>query len=77
MNDLEQRLVALDLLIYRSKERKEKQKADIKRVKSYKGDTDEAEKLYATSKKSLESAKQERKSIIVRLLKAQKAAAKK
>jgi hypothetical protein len=77
MNDLETRLVALDLLIARTKPLKERQEADLKRIKSYKGDNGAAKELLAKTKKSLKAAKTERKAIIVKLLKAQDAAAKK
>ena len=77
MNDLEKRLVVLDLLIARTKPLKERQEADLKKVNSYKGDTDGAKELLAKTKKSLKSAKTERKTILAKLLKAQDAAAKK
>jgi hypothetical protein len=77
MNDLETRLVALDLLIARTKPLKERQEADLKRIKSYKGDNGAAKELFAKTKKAWKSAKTERKAIIVKLLKAQDAAAKK
>ena len=77
MNDLEKRLVALDLLVARMKPLKDRQEADLKKVKSYKGDTDGAKELLAKTKKSLKSAKTERKGIIAKLLKAQDAAPKK
>jgi hypothetical protein len=74
VNDLEKRLVALDLLVARTKPLKDQQEADLKKVKSYKGDTDGAKQLLAETKKSLKSAKAERKGIIAKLLKAQDAA---
>src|SRR4051794_21473296 len=77
MNDLDTRLVALDLLIARTKPLKERQKADLKKIKSYKGDNGAAKELLAKTKKALKSAKAERKTIIVKLLKAQDAARKK
>jgi len=49
----------------------------LKRLKSYKADGGAAKKLLDKTKKSLKSAKAERKAIIVKLLKAQDAAAKK
>jgi len=77
MTDLEQRLVALDLLIARTKPLRERQEKDLKKVTSYKGDTQAAKDLLAKTKKALKSAKTERKGIIAKLLKAQDAAAKK
>jgi hypothetical protein len=77
MNDLEKRLVALDLLVARTKFLKDRQEADLKKVKSYKGETDGAKELLAKTKKSLKSAKTERKAIIAKLLKAQDVAARK
>lgn len=74
MNDLEKRLVALDLLVARMKPLKDRQEADLKKVKSYKGDADSAKELLAKTKKTLKSAKTERKAIIAKLLKAQDAA---
>jgi hypothetical protein len=76
MNDLERRLVALDLLIARTKPMKDQQESDLKRVKSYKGDSSAAKELLAKTTKELKSAKDERKAIIVKLLKAQAAVAK-
>ena len=76
MNDVEKRLVALDLLIARTKPIKEHQKADLKKVKSYKGDTGQAMKLLEQTKKALKAAKTERKVILSKLLKAQEATAK-
>jgi hypothetical protein len=73
MNDLEKRLVVLDLLIARIKPLKDRQEADLAKIKSYKGDTDRAKDLLTKTKKSLKSAKTERKSIIAKLLKAQDA----
>ena len=75
MKDLEKRLVALDLLVARTKPLKDRQEADLKKVKSYKGETDGAKDLLAKTKKSLKAAKTERKSIITKLLKAQDGAA--
>ena len=77
MNNLEQRLVALDVLIARTKPIKVRQEKDLKRLKSYKADGGAAKKLLDKTKKSLKSAKAERKAIIAKLLKAQDAAAKK
>jgi hypothetical protein len=77
MNDLEKRLVALDLLVVRTKFLKDRQEADLKKVKSYKGETDGARKLLAKTKMSLKSAKTGRKAIIAKLLKAQDVAARK
>jgi hypothetical protein len=77
MNDLEKRLVKLDLLIARTTPLKDRQKADLKKVKSYKGDTTEAKELLAQTKKALKAAKAGRKAIIGQLLKAEAAAAKK
>ena len=77
MNDLEKRLVALDLLVARTKPLKDRQEADLKKVKSYKGDADGTKELLAKTKKSLKSAKTERKAIIAKLLKAQDAASRK
>jgi hypothetical protein len=77
MNDLEKRLIALDLLVARAKPLKDRQEADLRKVKSYKGDTNKAKDLLAKTKKSLKAAKTERKGIIAKLLKAQDAAAKK
>jgi len=73
MNEMEKRLVVLDLLIARMKPLKDRQEADLKKVKSYKGDTDSVKVLLAKTKKSLKSAKTERKGIIAKLLKAQDA----
>ena len=77
MNDLEKRLVALDLLVARMKPLKEKQGAELKQIKSYKGDAEKAKELFAKTKKLLKSAKTERKGIIAKLLKAQDEAARK
>ena len=77
MNDLEKRLVALDLLIARTKPLKDLQEADLKKVKSYKGDADGAKALLSKTKKSLKSAKTERKAIVAKLLKAQDVAGRK
>ena len=71
MDDLEKRLVGLDLLIAQTKPLKDRQKADLKRVKSYKGNTREAEELLAQTKRALRAAKAGRKAIIGKLLKAQ------
>jgi hypothetical protein len=76
MNDLEKRLVVLDLLIARTKPLREQQERDLEKVKSYKGDFKEAKQLLAKTKQGLKSAKTERKSIIAKLLKAEDAAAK-
>lgn len=43
MNDLETRLVALDLLIARTRPLKDQQEKDQRKVKVYKGDTSEAQ----------------------------------
>jgi hypothetical protein len=77
MNELQKRLVALDLLIARTKPLKKRQENDLKKVKSFKADDVAASELLATTKKFLKSAKTERKAIIVKLLKAQDAAARK
>jgi predicted nucleic acid-binding Zn-ribbon protein len=77
MNDLETRLVALDLLMARTRPLRDKQQSDLKKVKSYKGETAGAKELLNKTKKSLKAAKTERKSIIAKLLKAQDAVAKK
>jgi hypothetical protein len=77
MTDLERRLVVLDLLIARTKPLRERQEKDLKKVKSYKGDTQAAKELLASTTKGLKSAKSERKAIIAKLIKAQEAAAKK
>ena len=74
MNDLEKRLVALDLLIARTKPMKELQEKALKKISSYKGDGTAAKELLANTKKELKSAKKERKAIIVKLLKTQNAA---
>jgi hypothetical protein len=74
MNDLEKRLVALDLLIALTKPLKDRQKAALKQIKSYKGDAEKAKPLLAKTTKTLKSAKTERKGIIAKLLKAQDAA---
>ena len=77
MHDLEKRLVALELLIARTKLLRDRQEADLKKVKSYKGDADAAQELLAKTKKTFKSAKTERKGIIAKLLKAQDAESKK
>lgn len=77
MNKLEKRLVALDLLIARMKPQRERQERDLKKVKSYKGDFEEAKELLAKTKQGLKAAKTERKSIIAKLIKAENTAAKK
>jgi hypothetical protein len=77
MDDVEKRLVALDLLIARTKPIKERQKADLKKVESYKGDAAQAKKLLAHTKKTLKAARTERRIVLSKLLKAQEAAAKK
>jgi multidrug resistance efflux pump len=77
MNELEQRLVSLDLTIARSKPMRDQQEKDLKRVKSYKADGVAAKELLDRTKKTLKSAKAERKAIIAKLLKAADAAAKK
>jgi hypothetical protein len=74
MNNLEKRLVALDLLVARTKPLKDRQETDLKQIKSYKGDTDKAKEFLAKTKKLLKSAKTERKAIIAKLSKAQDAA---
>jgi hypothetical protein len=74
MDDLEKRLIALELLIARTKPLKERQAEDLKKVKSYKGDIIGTKELLVKSKKTLESAKTERKGIIAKLLKAEDAA---
>ena len=74
MDDLEKRLVALDLLVARTKPLKARQEAELKQIKSYKGDAEKAKELLANTKKSLKSAKAERKGIIAKLLKAHDAA---
>ena len=76
MNDLEKRLVALDLLIARMKPMKELHEKALKKIESYKGDATAAKELRANTKKELKSAKNERKAIIVKLLNVQNAAAK-
>jgi hypothetical protein len=73
MTELEQRLVALDLLIARTKPVRERQERDLKKVRAYKGDTQEAKDLLAQTEKGMKSAKSERKAIIAKLLKAQDA----
>jgi multidrug resistance efflux pump len=77
MNELEQRLVSLDLTIARTKPMRDQQEKDLKRVKSYKADGVAAKELLDRTKKTLKSAKTERKTIIAKLLKAADAAAKK
>jgi hypothetical protein len=77
MNDLETRLLALDLSIARSKSIRDKQESDLKKVKSYKGDGAAAEELLDKTKRSLKAAKTERKTIIEKLLKAENVAARK
>jgi hypothetical protein len=77
MNDLEKRLVALDLLVARTKPLRDRQETDLKKVKSYKGDANGARELLAKTEKTLKSAKTERRGIIAKLLKAQDAEAKK
>ena len=77
MNDLETRLVALDLLIARSRLLRDTQESDLKKLKSYKGESAAAKELLDKTKKSMKTAKTERKTIIAKLLKAQDAAAKK
>jgi multidrug resistance efflux pump len=77
MNELEQRLVGLDLIIARTKPLRDRQEKDLKRVKSYKADGVAAKELLDQTKKTLKSAKAERKAIIAKLLKAADAAAKK
>ena len=57
MNDLETRLVALDLVIARTRPLRDKQESDLKKVKSYKGGGKAAAELLAHTKKSLKSAK--------------------
>jgi hypothetical protein len=76
MNELENRLVALDLLIARTKPVRERQEKDLKKVKSYKGRAKEAKELLDKTKKALKAAKTERKAIITKLLKAEDAARK-
>ena len=73
MNDLEQRLITLDLLIARTKPLRKRQESDLKKVNSYKGDSKKAKELLAETKTLLKQSKAERKSIIVKLLKAQDA----
>ena len=73
MNDLEKRLVDLDLLIARKKPQKDQQKKDLKKVKSYKADSMAAKELLEKTKKSLRVAKSERKVVITKLLKARDA----
>ena len=77
MNKLEKRLVVLDLLIASSKKIKERQKDDLKRVKSYKGNHADAEKLLDTTSKIIKKAKKERQDIIAKLIKAEGAVTKK
>jgi len=76
MNDLNMRLVALDLMIARTKPMKDRQERELKKVRGYKGDDGAAKELLSKIKKSLKSAKTERKTIIAKLLKAQDTAAK-
>jgi hypothetical protein len=45
MNDLEARLVSLDLLIARTRLLKDQQEKDLRKVKSYRGDNAEAKEL--------------------------------
>ena len=71
MNELEKRLVVLDLLIARMKPLREQQEKDLKKVKSYKADGVAAQEFLDKTKKSLKSAKNERKAIIAKLLKAE------
>jgi hypothetical protein len=73
MTDIEKRLVALDILITRTKAAKESQKSDLKRVKSYKGDSVEAVKLLEATRKTLSRVKKERDGIIAKLIKAEEA----
>ena len=77
MNELEKRLVSLDLTIARTRPLRDQQEKDLKRVKSYKSDGIAAKELLDHTKKALKSAKAERKAIIAKLLKAADAAAKK
>jgi hypothetical protein len=77
MNDLETRLVALDLKIARTKPLRSRQKNDLKKLKSYKADHAAAKQLLEQTKQTLKSAKTERKAIIAKLLKAADGAAKK
>ena len=62
------------MLVARTKPLKNRQEADLKKVKSYKGDTDGTKEFLAKTKKLLKPAKTERKGIIAKLLKAQDAA---
>jgi len=71
MNEPEKRLVVLDLLIARSKATKERQKRDLKRVKSYKGDDGGAQKLLDVTRKTIKKAKKERDGIIAKLIKSE------
>ena len=77
MNNLEMRLVALDLIIARMKPLKDRQEKDLNKVRGYKGDDAAVKELLSKTKKSLKSAKTERKAIIAKLLKAQDMAARK
>lgn len=77
MNELEKRLVSLDLMITRTKPLRDQQETDLKRVKSYKADGVAAKELLDQTKEALKSAKTERKAIIAKLLKAADAAAQK
>ena len=71
MNEPEKRLVVLDLLIARSKATKERQKRDLKRVKSYKVDDGGAQKLLDVTRKTIKKAKKERDGIIAKLIKSE------
>ena len=61
----------------RSKVLKERQESDLKKVKSYKGNSKAAKDLLTATKAALKNAKTERKGIITKLLKAQDAVGKK
>ena len=77
MNELEKRLVVLDLLIARTKPIRERQEKDLKKVKSYNGNDADARTLLNVTKKALKTAKTERKAIIAKLLKTENVAVKK
>jgi hypothetical protein len=62
--------MTLDLLIAHSKVIKERQKRDLEKIKSYKGDPKEARALLAETKKTLLAARADRKALIAILLKA-------
>ena len=68
MNELEKRLVALDLQLIRGKESKRKAKQEVKALRARNADPTNAERTLETIRLGLKATKAERKSVVKRLM---------